>query len=44
MTKVGQKYKCNICDQEVIITNAGGGDIVCCNVKMSLIGEGFESK
>jgi len=25
MTKVGQKYKCNICGNEVVVTNSGQG-------------------
>jgi len=44
MTKVGQKYKCNVCGNEVVITNAGGGALICCGKHMDLIGEGFECK
>lgn len=44
MTKVGQKYKCNICGNEVVVTNAGAGTLVCCGQPMSIIGEGFECK
>lgn len=44
MTKVGQKYKCYICGHEVVVTNAGGGTLVCCATHMDMIGEGFECK
>ena len=27
----GEKYVCNICGNEVLVTNAGGGELVCCN-------------
>jgi desulfoferrodoxin-like iron-binding protein len=43
-TKVGQKYKCNICGNEVVVTNAGEGELVCCGQPMDRIGEGFECK
>jgi superoxide reductase len=42
MTQVGQKYKCEICKNEVVVTNAGAGTLVCCGKPMSVIGEGFE--
>ncbi len=44
MAKVGQKYKCSICDNEIVITNSGKGTIMCCGKFMDLIGEGFECK
>lgn len=28
--KIGEKYKCNICGNEVIVTEVGGGTLVCC--------------
>lgn len=40
MTKVGQKYKCNICGNEVVITNAGAGALICCGKPMDMTGEG----
>jgi desulfoferrodoxin-like iron-binding protein len=43
-TKVGQKYKCNICGNEVVVTNAGAGELVCCGQPMVRIGEGFQCK
>lgn len=44
MTKVGQKYKCNICGNEVVVTEAGAGTLVCCGQPMVVIGEGFQCK
>ena len=44
MTKVGQKYKCNICGNEVVVTNVGAGELVCCGQPMENIGEGFACK
>jgi len=34
MTKVGQKYKCNICGNEVSVTHEGAGVLVCCGKPM----------
>jgi len=28
--EVGEKYRCNICGNEVMVTKAGGGTLVCC--------------
>ncbi len=39
MTKVGQKYKCNICGNEVEVTVAGSGALVCCGKPMECVGE-----
>ena len=49
---VNEKYKCNICGNEVIVTKVGGGTLVCCGEEMelvepkkdkkSLLEEGFE--
>ena len=40
-TKDGQKYKCEICGNEVVVTHEGGGELVCCGQPMGVIGEGF---
>ena len=32
--KVGEKYRCNICGNEVLVTEDGGGTLVCCGVDM----------
>ncbi len=37
--KEGEKYKCNICGNEVIVTKVGGGTLVCCGQDMELIEE-----
>ena len=36
--KVGEKYRCNICGNEVEVTKAGGGDLICCGQSMEKIG------
>jgi desulfoferrodoxin-like iron-binding protein len=28
--KTGEKYICNVCGNEVIVTKVGGGTLVCC--------------
>jgi len=35
--KVGEKYRCNACGNEVTVTKAGGGELVCCNKPMEKI-------
>lgn len=35
--KTGEKYRCNICGNEVVVTKAGGGTLVCCGEDMELI-------
>jgi desulfoferrodoxin-like iron-binding protein len=42
MTEVGQKYFCDICGNEVVVTENGAGELVCCGVAMELTGEGFK--
>ncbi len=37
--KKGEKYKCLICGNEVEVTRAGGGTLVCCGQNMKLIKE-----
>ena len=32
--KVGEKYRCNICGNEVMVTEVGGGTLVCCGEDM----------
>lgn len=36
---VGEKYVCKICGNEVEVTKAGGGTLVCCGQDMDLIEE-----
>ena len=35
--KVDEKYRCNICGNEVIVTKIGGGTLVCCGEDMEKI-------
>ena len=35
--EVGEKYRCNICGNEVTVTHAGGGTLVCCGKDMEKI-------
>ena len=34
---VDEKYRCNICGNEVVVTKGGGGTLVCCGQDMELI-------
>ncbi|HKN18392.1 MAG TPA: desulfoferrodoxin FeS4 iron-binding domain-containing protein [Dissulfurispiraceae bacterium] len=38
MTTVGQKYKCTVCTNEVVVTKEGVGVLVCCGRSMEPIG------
>jgi desulfoferrodoxin-like iron-binding protein len=35
--KVGEKYRCNVCGNEVTVTKVGGGTLVCCGENMRKI-------
>ena len=35
--QVGEKYRCNVCGNEVTVTKAGGGTLVCCEQEMEKI-------
>ena len=35
--KVGEKYRCNVCGNEVVVTVVGGGTLVCCGQDMEKI-------
>jgi desulfoferrodoxin-like iron-binding protein len=35
--KVGEKYRCNVCGNEVVVTKVGGGSLVCCGQDMERI-------
>lgn len=39
VTKTGDKYRCNICHNEVVVTRVGGGTLVCCGAAMVKIQE-----
>jgi desulfoferrodoxin-like iron-binding protein len=34
---VGEKYRCNVCGNEVVVTEVGGGTLVCCGEDMEKI-------
>lgn len=34
---VGEKYRCNVCGNEVVISEVGGGTLVCCEEEMELL-------
>jgi len=36
--RVGERYRYNICGNEVTVTKVGGGTLVCCGEDMELIG------
>ena len=38
--QVGEKYRCNICGNEVEVIKVGGEELVCCGQPMELIGGG----
>ena len=37
--EIGEKYKCSVCGNEVIVTKVGGGELVCCKKPMEKIKE-----
>ncbi len=37
VAKEGEKYRCNVCGNEVTVTKVGGGTLVCCDEEMELI-------
>lgn len=34
---VGEKYRCNVCGNEVMVSEVGGGTLVCCEEGMELV-------
>jgi superoxide reductase len=38
MKEVGEKYRCNVCGNEVEVIKVGGGTLVCCGQEMEPIG------
>ncbi len=38
VSKVGERYRCNVCGNEVTVTKVGGGELVCCGQPMELMG------
>jgi superoxide reductase len=35
--KVSEKYRCNVCGNEVVVTKVGRGTLVCCGQDMERI-------
>ncbi len=42
--KVNEKYNCNVCGNEVVVTKVGGGTLVCCGKNMEKIEGGSFAK
>ena len=38
VNKIGEKYRCNVCGNEVVVTKVGGGTLVCCGQDMERMG------
>ena len=36
MSKLGKRYKCEICGSEVLCTKAGEGTFICCEQEMKV--------
>lgn len=34
--QIGEKYRCNVCSNQVTVTKVGGGTLVCCSKDMEL--------
>ena len=34
VNKIGEKYRCSVCGNEVTVTKVGGGTLVCCDKEM----------
>ncbi|MEE9398803.1 MAG: desulfoferrodoxin FeS4 iron-binding domain-containing protein [Dehalococcoidales bacterium] len=37
VTEDGEKFRCNVCGNEVVVTEVGGGTLVCCGEDMEKI-------
>lgn len=40
-TRSGEKYKCVVCTNEVVVAEGGTGTLVCCGRPMVMTGDGF---
>jgi len=38
VTKVGEKFRCLVCGNEVCVIKAGGGTLICCGQAMETVG------
>ena len=36
MNQLGKRYKCSVCNTEVLCTKAGDGSIMCCDKEMEM--------
>lgn len=36
---INERYRCNVCGNEVVVTKVGGGTLVCCGQDMELISQ-----
>jgi desulfoferrodoxin-like iron-binding protein len=39
----GERYRCEICGNEVVVEKVGGGTLVCCYQEMTLIDKKIKS-
>ncbi len=39
VVKIGERYRCNICGNIVVVEQVGGGELLCCGEPMELIDE-----
>jgi len=37
--EIGDRYKCSVCGNEVVIENVGGGTLFCCGLEMAPLDE-----
>jgi desulfoferrodoxin-like iron-binding protein len=37
--ETGEQYRCSICGNEIVVTKAGGGELVCCKKPMDKVQE-----
>ena len=37
MAELGKHYYCDVCGNEVLVTKAGGGGLVCCGKPMKKV-------
>ncbi len=37
VSNVDERYRCNVCGNEVVVTKVGGGTLVCCEQEMELV-------
>ena len=42
--KIGEKYRCNVCGNEVEVIVVGGGTLVCCGEDMEKIEDASSSQ